>query len=68
MNGADTMALERARPMTCAKCGSVGTIVELGVCCRVKTWALMGPYWDLKYCPEPPPPPRRAKPKRIAHG
>ena len=71
MNGTDVIgrsALERSRPVPCPVCASVGTIVELGVCCTIARWIAMGPLWELTYCPEPPPPPLRAKKKKVKHG
>ena len=30
--------IESYRPLTCSYCGSVGTIVELKVCCLIAWW------------------------------
>ncbi len=60
MVDATMTALERARPMTCRKCASVGTIVELGICCRIQKWIALGPLWDEPFCPGRPA--RRTRP------
>ncbi len=40
--------LARYRPMSCERCGSVGTIVEMGLCCRVHELSALGGIWDMK--------------------
>lgn len=39
--------LGRYRPISCERCGSVGTIVEMGLCCTVHRWAALGGIWDI---------------------
>lgn len=39
--------LGRYRPMACPDCGSVGTIVEYGLCCRVQHWIRLGGIWEV---------------------
>lgn len=40
--------LARYRPIACGACESVGTIVELGLCCRVQEWVRDGAMWELE--------------------
>jgi hypothetical protein len=39
-------------PAICPRCESVGTIVDLGICCRIRRWMAMGALWELKFCPD----------------
>jgi hypothetical protein len=38
----------RYRPPVCTRCESVGTIVDMGLCCKVQAWVLMGAFWELE--------------------
>jgi hypothetical protein len=51
--------LGRYRPPMCRKCESVGTIVSMGLCCKVKAWILMGAFWELERGLGNQPAPRR---------
>lgn len=32
---------------TCPKCNSAGTIVEMGLCCKVHRWNALRDVWDI---------------------
>jgi hypothetical protein len=45
----------------CKKCGAVGTIVEMGLCCRIAAMIALGPAWDL-------PPPAHSRSSSLPFG
>jgi hypothetical protein len=42
-----TEDLGRFRPMVCSSCESVGTIVEMGLCCEIHRLSALGGLWDI---------------------
>jgi hypothetical protein len=40
--------LHRYYPSVCPTCESVGTIVDMGLCCTVQAWMLMGALWEFE--------------------
>lgn len=51
--------LERYRLPECPQCLAVGTIVEMGLCCRIWDWIRMGGLWEEERGLRTELPPRR---------